>query len=175
MSGTLPLLSSEQLADAAFHLLTSSSLDRYARMARGAATRSGLAQRVAAQPSLIPALLGRGRELLRELRRLSTRDVPEVELAMVLSTLAHTAEPAVGRLLRDIGVDDRPSLAWLAALARSLLKEVTHNQVERLAPLLPGEASVGTTFSSGTGPSSTFGSWLHCSNARSAHREVLVA
>ena len=122
------LLKQEELADAAFDLLTSSSFERYARMAKRAAARSQLHGDLKTAPEMIPRVVRRAKELWRTLRRSGQRDVPEIELAVLLAMLAQTSTPEVDELLVDLSLVDSPTVAWAGALARKLLHERAGNK-----------------------------------------------
>lgn len=113
-----PLLSQHELAKAAFGLLTSSSSERYVRIAQDSA--AGLVKKL--QPDLLQwqRVLDRANRLWQEAARGTRREPSEVELAVLLSALAQTAIPNVDRLLATVSLIDRPPVAWLSALARNL-------------------------------------------------------
>jgi hypothetical protein len=117
------LFSQEELADAVFTLLTSSSIERYARMAEQAALQAQLREQLHMKPQLIPDLIRRANELRRTMLRSAQRDVSEVELAVLLMMLAPTAAPAVDQLLLDLSIVNWPAVAWISGLARRLLQE----------------------------------------------------
>jgi hypothetical protein len=126
------LFTTEELANAAFDLLTSSTLERYARKAQEAAWGSRLVSKIRENPFLIPQLLDTARRLWRSLLCSVQRDVPEVELALLLSLLARTADPRVDPLLIDLSLIDRGPVTWISALARRLLGERTSNTEQAL-------------------------------------------
>lgn len=117
-----------ELNDAAFALLTTSSLGRYIRTAKEAATRSTLRRWLGREPERIPDILAHARTSWRAVLDTTERDVPEWELAIVLPILARTAGSEVDGLLQTVAVSERPNAAWLAALARRLLQERAENQ-----------------------------------------------
>ncbi|MBI3326726.1 MAG: hypothetical protein HYZ81_08500 [Nitrospinae bacterium] len=119
LSGLFP---EEKLAEAAFDLLSSSSLERYARKADEHALSSALASELRRTPFIIPDLVDMARRLWRELIRASERDVPEVELALLLGLLAQTASSDVDELLVDLAIVEAPAAAWVSSLARRLLQ-----------------------------------------------------
>lgn len=131
------LFSDQELADAAFDLLASSTLDRYARMAEQAALHSRIADELRRNPHIIPQLLDAVKQRWVALRRCSQRDVPEVEVALLVSLLAQTAAPQVDDLLKDLSLVDCGPVAWISALARRLLRERTSNTERSLWPVPP--------------------------------------
>lgn len=110
----------DELSDAAFELLTSSVLGRFARKAQEAAARSDLRTRVEQNPAILESLVRRARDLWQQLLQMEQRGVEEVELSLLLALLSETAWREVPDLLRDIGVVDKPVVAWVAGLARLL-------------------------------------------------------
>lgn len=116
-----PLFSRDELAESAFELLTSSSVERYIRLAKGAADRSSLRLRLRQEPHILHSALDRAQVLWRELLCSEHREAGEFELAMLLPLLANASEPAVDGLLLRLATADRPNVAWPAALARRLL------------------------------------------------------
>ena len=113
-----PLLSQHELAKAAFGLLTSSSTERYVRIAQDSA--AGLVKKLQPVPLRWQRVLDRANRLWQEAVRGTRRESSEVELAVLLSALAQTAIPNVDRLLATVSLIDRPPVAWLSALARNL-------------------------------------------------------
>jgi len=111
-------LPEHELATVAFGLLTSSSIERYVRVARAAAAR--LAQGLRQVPPQWGRVLERAEHLWREAVQGTHREPAEVELAVLLSALAQTATPGVDRLLASISLLDQPPVTWLSALARNL-------------------------------------------------------
>ena len=116
-----PLFSRDELADSAFELLASSSVERYIRLAKGAADRSYLHSRLRQEPHVLGSALDRAQVLWKELLCSERREAAEFELAMLLPLLARASEPAVDGLLLRLATADRPNVAWSAALARRLL------------------------------------------------------
>lgn len=114
----------EEAARVAFELLTCSSIERYVRMSKQAAARSPLRRMLLTSADRIHEVLGHARRLLGELRRSSRRDVPEVELAVILALLAQRADGSEAEdLMIKVAIEIRPSCRWLSALARQLLHE----------------------------------------------------
>jgi hypothetical protein len=120
---TSPFFSQEELADAAFAMLTSSSLERYARMAQQSAVHAQLREQMQRNPQLIPDLIRRANELRRTILRSAQRDVSEVELAVLLMVLSPTAASTVDQLLLDLSIVNWPAVAWISGLARRILQE----------------------------------------------------
>jgi hypothetical protein len=166
------LFSQGELADAAFALLTSSSLERYARMAQRAAMQAHLREQLRMNPEMIPELIGQANALRRALLRSAQRDVSEVELAMLLALLARSAAPAIDRLLLDLSVVDRPAVAWVSGLAR-LLQERRSNAQWTIKHPQP-TALPRVTSSSGEvylGPRMPSGFETVCPKAHASQRE----
>jgi len=116
-------LSTEELENAAFYLLTSSSVERYVRIAKNIATQSGVSAQLQANSDLAMPLLVRARQLWRRILLNACRDVPEFELAVLLPVLAKTALPEVSDFLLSLASIDRHNCAWISALARRLCQE----------------------------------------------------
>ena len=128
-----PLLSQHELAKAAFGLLTSSSTERYVRIAQDSA--AGLVKKLQPVPLRWQRVLDRANRLWQEAVRGTRRESSEVELAVLLSALAQTAIPNVDRLLATVSLIDRPPVAWLSALARNL--RMQRRRQNRLHPDVP--------------------------------------
>ena len=130
---TTALFAEQELAEAAFDLLTSTSVDRYVRMAKQAAQRSKLSDRLRVEPTIIPEMLQHAKGLWRTLRGSTQRDVPEVELAILLALLAETGLRDIDSLLVDLSLVDSPTVAWIGALARRLLHARPRNAILPIA------------------------------------------
>jgi len=122
------LISEEALKEAAFLLLTSSSIERYVRLSKTSFATQELRRALTIGAVTAPMLIERADRLWRQLLQVKQRDLPEVELATILATLAITAVPEVSKLLERISLIDGPSVAWISALARRLLQERPTNQ-----------------------------------------------
>ena len=165
-----PLLSQHELAKAAFGLLTSSSIERYVRIAQDSA--AGLVEKLQPVPLRWQCVLDRANRLWQEAVRGTRRESSEVELAVLLSALAQTAIPNVDRLLATVSLIDRPPVAWLSALARNLRMHrsatltigrptnIRGSVINSAAtpPLIrsPGSASIVLPSSAKSSPTSTF-------------------
>src|SRR5215831_14002817 len=121
-----------EIAETAFWLLTSSSVDRYVRMAKHAALRIHSHHQFVINPERMRQLVTAVRVRWECLLGSTQRDTPEVELAIVLCILAQNAAPEVDGLLLAVATVDRPAVAWVAALARRLLQERSSNYTEVL-------------------------------------------
>jgi hypothetical protein len=119
----------DELSDAAYALLTASSLGRYIQVAKQVASRSKLRHSLASQPERISRLVSEARHAWRGVLATSERDVFEWELGILLPILAQTAVPEIDGLLRAISLSERQNAAWLGALARRLVHERAENQV----------------------------------------------
>ena len=119
--------SDEVLAETAFDLLTSSTLERYIHMAIRAALRIQSHDQSVIYPERIRQLVTVVRNRWECLLRSAQRDTPEVELAILLCMLAQNAAPEVDELLVAVAIVDRPAVVWVAALARRLLQERASN------------------------------------------------
>lgn len=122
------LLTSDELQDAAFYLLTCSSAERFVRMAKCISDRLQLSAQLRGNPLLTISLLDRARTLWKIVLSVPRRDIAEFELAVLLPLLARTASPEVDNLLIALGLVERPNTAWLSALARRLHSERASNQ-----------------------------------------------
>lgn len=105
---------------AAFAMLTSSSLARYARNVEALASATLLATRLNEDPAMIPELVNQSLENWRRLFGSRQRTEDEVELALMLALLARTSDPRVDDLLLQFSLADQPSVAWISAFARHL-------------------------------------------------------
>ena len=123
-----PLLSREELEDAAFYLLTCSSIERYVRMAKRVAAQSGLSDRVSTDPRLIHTLIDYARELWKKILSTTRRDISELELAVLLPILARTGVREVEYLLLALSLVDHTNAAWISGLARRLRLECASNR-----------------------------------------------
>jgi hypothetical protein len=128
-----PFFSDQELADAAYDFLTSSTSNRFALKAKEAAQRARLRQQVAMVPQMTRSLVERAQTLWRNLRRSPRRDMPGVELAILLVLLSETATQGVDELLVDVSLVDQASVAWIGSLARHLLQERASNTDQHLA------------------------------------------
>lgn len=124
------LFSETLLAEAAFDLLTSSTLERYIRMATRAVLHAQQQPNWQYNAQHIPNLVTHARSLWRQLLQRGQRDVPEVELALLLTLLAQSASPDIDDLLVICALTDHPAVTWLAALARRLLRDRASNKTE---------------------------------------------
>lgn len=119
-----PLVTQEHLADAAFDLLTSSGIERYVRMAKRAAIRAELRERALRDEIDAVQMFTRSVELWSGLALLSSRGESETELAILITALSTVGpKELVDVLLMALAIEQRPSLAWIAALARKLRSE----------------------------------------------------
>ena len=119
-----------EVAETAFWLLTSSSVERYVRMAKQAAWRIQSHHQFVIHPERMRQLVTLARNRWECLLGSTQRDTPEVELAILLCMLAQNAAPEVDGLLLAVAIVDRPGVAWIAALARRLLQERASNHTE---------------------------------------------
>lgn len=125
------LLTREQLADAAFGLLTSNGIERYAKVARQAAARAHLEKKIRENgPEFLRELERRSYELVARLLTTSQRDEMEVELAVLLAAISATGTVEADRLLPMLAQTTEPSLTWITGLAKHLLmrRTVTVNE-----------------------------------------------
>ena len=120
---TEPFLSQGELEQAAFELLTCSSISRYVRQAKNEAARSRVFRTLQVQPQLAKRIITRIRELRRALVKRKQRDVPEIEMAVLLAGLSRTAFREVDELLVEIGLLETPVFSLLSALSRILRQE----------------------------------------------------
>src|SRR5579859_4168152 len=102
----MPELDDSALANAAFGLLTSSTVDGYEREARRAA--APLRRRIVMDPGYGPRLLLRAQRLAIELLSADRRSEQEVELATILAALGGTGIDALRR----------PWLDWRCLIAQ---------------------------------------------------------
>lgn len=126
---TQRVLTESELAEAAFLLMSSSSVDRYVRIAKTLAQGSVAQRRVSEEPEAIDQLLQTAKQLWSEVVSSARRDTPEVELAVTLVVLGKTSDERCEDFLRDIGHVALSSAFWISSLARKLLFERPSNNV----------------------------------------------
>jgi hypothetical protein len=114
------MLNAEELGNVAFGLLTSSTLDRYARIAGEAAARVWPAVEPSSEQWV--AVTTRAALLWGDVLGSKVREPAEVELAVLLTMLARTDVTGVDELLTTIALSSAPQARWPAALARHLWK-----------------------------------------------------
>lgn len=131
---TRSLVNRELLARTAFELLASSSLDRYAAMAKRAAASSLIPALVRSEPESLPRVIRRANVLWAELLKSGQRDVPEFELAIILCVLAPTGDMRARDFLTALSLADRGNATWISALARRLRQENPSNRFLRFGP-----------------------------------------
>lgn len=117
------LLTSNELDEACFHLLASSTVKRYAKEARRLFTRTALFQRISFDENFVDETIGRSWELWRRVKRSTERTPAEFELALLLNAFEQIASDEVDRLLNGIAISTAPSTVWLSAVARRILAE----------------------------------------------------
>ena len=117
------------LPEAAFLLSTSSSVNRYVRLAKSLAKASALADYLESGLINDVDLLNRCRELRNVLAAKKQRDVEEIELAVIMAILADVPTEAVSDLLLEFSVYDQSPLTWISALARKLVQDRAFNIV----------------------------------------------
>ncbi len=125
MSALSQLLPDELRAKAAFELFASSTVSRYARVARSFSTE--VARRASFMGVSIRELITLADQLWRMLVTVEQRAEKEVDLALLLSALGSAADPRVDALLQRIGLVDTRGAAWVAALARVLANQRASN------------------------------------------------
>ncbi len=120
----LPLIEADLLQKTDFLLITSSSLDRFARIAKQAATQSQLRQNIKQGIISLTTVLARTERLYSELAVCQQSDVQEAELAILLAILAATGDRKSQQLIFHIAsTDAEPGARWIRALAILLWQE----------------------------------------------------
>lgn len=120
----LPLVEEDLLQKTDFLLITSSSLDRFARIAKQAAAQSQLHQNIKSGTISLTTILARTEHLYSELAICQQSDVQEAELAILLSVLAATGDLKSQQLILHIAnTDTAPGARWIRALAILLWQE----------------------------------------------------
>lgn len=146
MTKNTPVVGREDLGTAAFQLLASSTADRYADAAERVASDLSLVESIKRRSELLETWLDRAKVLWREvLAAPGQRSESEIELALLLVVLNVTASDHAKEFLRTVAVSDRPSAAWLAALARRLLGKRSESETitvwpKNVAPRVNSEA-----------------------------------
>ena len=147
MPDGLPFFPESIVARAAFELLSSSSIERYVRVADYFAATPEL--RLLLEVSDIgPAdLLNEADARWRTLTRARQREPQEVELALLLGLLATSASPDVDAFLTRLALHDRLPLAWSSAHARELLRRRPSNEVSPpTGPTIPATPVAAHSF-----------------------------
>ena len=114
------LFTEEELADASFLLLSSSCIARYTRIAQEKAAKIQLNEKLGI--FTVDGLISRAETLWKQIQQTTQRDVPEIELALILAGLAPIPNPRVNELLTQIKLDSGLSMRWISALANNLLR-----------------------------------------------------
>ncbi len=131
----------DELSNAAFYLLSSSTINRFIRTAKKLASDSALSKLIKQQPALIPLIVNEVKQTWRSFILISSRNEIEIYLALSLPVLSETASPDVQELLKQIGLSTQPSASWIAALARDLREKQTVNYPLKVQPL-PSHAKI---------------------------------
>ncbi len=121
------------LGESAIMLLASSSLNRYVRIAKTLATASPLRLKLEGGRLTIQDLLIHADSLWRRILNSRERDLPEVELAVILPIVADLATDEAADLLIRVSMQDQVPAAWISALARHLFQQRATNE-EFLGP-----------------------------------------
>jgi len=132
MNGSL-LFPDDFLDEAAFLLLSSSTVSRYGQMAKSLAARSPSRKALQCGAVTPEDLIEEAAEEWAMLIAQDERDISEVKLAVLLSVISDTALAEVDTLLLRIAVQDMPPAAWVSALARRLSRDRSANQVFRVS------------------------------------------
>lgn len=121
------------LSEAAFLLLSSSSVHRYVRMAQSLAASSPLRADLKSNRVTVQQVLRYAQKLWGGALGQKQRGLEEIELAVILAILQESSIEAVDELLIRMSVIDRPPVSWISALARRLYQERASNQEIRIA------------------------------------------
>ena len=131
---TSPILTEKELSQAAFDLLTSSSIKRYSHFAQqhgdDLAARIHDAESIAKEVESIQDVILRAQALQREVATAQERDVQEVELAVLLATLVRVYPNGlpVEDLLHSCTDMKAEGARWVAALASRLFVVIGSNR-----------------------------------------------
>ncbi|MFO0681127.1 MAG: hypothetical protein U0234_03705 [Sandaracinus sp.] len=109
------------LESAAFDLWTSSTVSRYARMARRAAASNALGTRIWEGSMGSAAVIERATRLLHVVASQTERSLDEVELVLALASIERAAAMDVTRLLGEAANAASPAMVWVASFARDAL------------------------------------------------------
>ncbi len=167
MTRDRPMLSTSVAADVAFGLLTSSSMQRYIRIAREAAASFGSA--VSATPEEWPTVVERAARLWRQLLRSDKREPEEAELVVLLVALSRTALDGVDDLLAKVALADRQPASWVSALARTLRQERATTDVRK-----PEALTATTRYAEATRSITRYAAETSISRSRSALTPALA-
>jgi hypothetical protein len=114
------------LGHTAFMLLSSSSANHYIQSAIAAGPSSRIENNLDLGIMTHEELVEHASSLWSTIVHSTKRDVPEVELAILLPILARVAADSeeTRRLIRSISVHDEVPAIWLSALARKLWRQM---------------------------------------------------
>lgn len=112
---------------ASARLLTASSPDRFAVSAEALSLEPTIRTALGVDSGWLTRALTGASRLWQRLYSSPQRTPEEAELAALLPLLAGASSPAVDGFLRRIALHDKPSVAWVAALARSLARKRSSN------------------------------------------------
>lgn len=123
------LLPENFLGQAAFMLLSSSTLNRYIRVAKSLAQSSTIRRNLELNLITVQDLINHADYLWRLVLKSRQRDIPEVELATILPIIANFATDEASEFLMRLSILDQPPATWISALARQLLNHRPANQL----------------------------------------------
>jgi len=127
------LLEESVLGQATLMLLSSSTVNRYIRLAKRLAESSDLKRKLELGLITSDELLEHADNLWRFVVESKERDLPEIELALILPIVSRFAtEKAIEMLLR-ISVYDKTPAIWISTLARDLYNRLSANQTVNIS------------------------------------------
>lgn len=140
MSQMQQILSPNVRRKAAFALMTSSTVPRYVRMAMSFGEI--VAERAAAIDMTVADRVALSRDLWRSLVVEPVRSETEIDLALLLASIATAPDARVDHLLYRIGLNPAsPSSSWVSALARSLVQRRAENELHSICSVVEARAT----------------------------------
>lgn len=136
-------ISDHDLNEAAFRLLSSSSVARYRDMAESMAQRVFRTELCVDQDSF-QARVTEATDLWSQIVGDRVRSLQEVRLAVILCSIAQAPGTSVDVLVKTIALSDPPQALWLSALARDLLRTRPSNVTYSTSQIRSPNTFVGT-------------------------------
>lgn len=115
------------LARAAFELLSSSTVNRYANVAISLAQDDAVRSQLSMQEISTSDLLTQARDLVGIVAASTLREPEEFTLAIIMALLADAASPDAEELLTRVALRIEPPFRWLAGAARLYLTQRRSN------------------------------------------------
>ncbi|MBI3050757.1 MAG: hypothetical protein HYY76_20900 [Acidobacteria bacterium] len=138
MNPAVPLLPPTLLARAAFELLASSSVERYARIARNFTTDAAVKQQLRTM-NVEPADLRARIEYVAAMIAVERfREPSEVELTVLMAIVSQSGAPDADEILTRVAVRTELALRWPSAAARLFLAQRPLTTTVQIGSTVPG-------------------------------------